>query len=211
MKQTFNLRYAKDFDDAATYLEATKSFELPSDIKGSFDHLISSASLLVEFSPAELVIDVYLRSEKHTYWATKLERVYFQPYYCLYIAKINGQRFLVGYQYRRFTPKFFVNAWGSTKIDQLDDATGLLYRLADSQTRDLLDISAVYSDFLRKENLLELDVTYSDYLNVPPDSRSDAELTPQDNSDDPVFDSLIGDSPNLLTDDENEVYSRQPR
>ena len=104
-----------------------------------------------------------------------------------------------------------MKAWGSEKIKQLDDATGLLYRLADSQTRYLMDMGAMYEDLIRNENLLQLDVTYSDDLNASSESQSDTALRSLDNTDDPVFDSLISDSPNLLTDDEDEAYSRRPR
>ena len=209
--KTFNLHYIRDLDDQAFYIEPTVSCELPTGVKDSFDRLISSTRLIVEFCPSEHPIDVYLRSEKYVDWATKLTRVYAETYYCLYVAQIDGKRILAGYQYRRFKPKFFVKAWGSEKIKQLDDATGLLYRLADSQTRYLMDMGAMYEDLIRNENLLQLDVTYSDDLNASAESQSDTALRSLDNTDDPVFDSLISDSPNLLTDDEDEVYSRRSR
>ena len=211
MKKNFNLQYVRDFDTEALHLEPSASLELPTGVKGSFDHAIFSSALLVEFSQAEFVVDVYLRSEKSLDWAMKLTCVFFESFYRLYLAELDGKRFLVGYQYRRFTPKFLVNAWGSKKIGQLDDATGLLYYLADPQIRTLADQDAMYADFIRKENLIDVEVIYSDYLNESKESQLDAEFRPQDNSSDPVFDSLIDESPNLLTDDENEVYSRQPR
>jgi len=211
LKKNFNLQYVRDFDPEALHLEPSASLELPTGVKGSFDHAIFSSALLVEFSQAEFVVDVYLRSEKSLDWAMKLTCVFFESFYRLYLAELDGKRFLVGYQYRRFTPKFLVNAWGSKKIGQLDDATGLLYYLADPQIRTLADQDAMYADLIRKENLIDVEVIYADYLNESKESQLDAEFRPQDNSSDPVFDSLIDESPNLLTDDENEVYSRQPR
>jgi hypothetical protein len=211
LKKNFTLQYVRSFDPEALHLEPSASLKLPSGIKGSFDHVIFSSALLVEFSQAEFVFDVYLRSEKRLDWAMKLTCVFFESFYRLYLAELDGKRFLVGYQYRRFTPKFLVNAWGSKKISQLDDATGLLYHLADPQIRTLADQHAMYADFIRKENLIDVEVTYSDHLNESEESQPDIECRPQDDISDQVFDSLIDQSPNLLTDDENEVYSRQPR